>query len=125
MAEAGKNGNSRRSGCPLSSTLEVVGDKWSLIIIRDMLFFGKSTYNEFLSSPEKIATNILNDRLLKLSDAGFISFSGTPKRKRYSLTDMGFDLKPVLEAMALFGMKYFEGSKEYLEERMKHFQQKS
>src|ERR1700709_2864328 len=91
----------KRSDCPLSSTLELVGDKWSLLIIRDMLFFGKSTYNEFLDSNEKISTNILSARLIRLVEAGFITYSGPPKRKKYAPTKMGLDLKPVIEAVGM------------------------
>lgn len=110
-----------RSKCPISLTLELVGDKWSLLIIRDMLFFGKSTYNEFLESPEKIATNILNDRLIKLTDLGLITYTGTAKRKKYKLTKVGLDLKPVIGAIGEFGRKHFKGSKEYVEQQKKQF----
>ena len=109
----------RRSDCPLSSTLELIGDKWSLLIIRDMMFFGKESYNEFLNSSEGISTNILKDRLVKLSEYGLIEFSGGEKRKKYVLTKTGRNLKPVLEAVAKFGMKYFPGSKAYLEKQMR------
>jgi len=109
----------KRSGCPISCSLELVGDKWSLLIIRDMLYFGKTTYNEFLDSPEGIATNILKDRLVKLTELGIITFSGAEKRKKYTLTDIGLDLKPVVEAIGIFGMKHFEGSKEYIEKQLK------
>jgi DNA-binding HxlR family transcriptional regulator len=109
----------KRSACPVSCSLEVIGDKWSLLIIRDMLFFGKTTYNEFLNSPEKIATNILNDRLIKLTEAGIITFTGIEKRKKYTLTKIGLDLKPVIEAIRVFGMKHFKGSGEYLKEQVK------
>jgi DNA-binding HxlR family transcriptional regulator len=108
-----------RSLCPISCGLEVVGDKWSLLIIRDILFAGKSTYNEFLDSSEGIATNILNDRLKKLTELGILTFSGTEKRKKYSLTKMGLDLKPIIDAIGAFGIKHFEGSKEYMEKKLK------
>ena len=96
-----------RSNCPVACTLDLVGDKWSLLIIRDMLIFEKTTYNEFLSSSEKISTNILNDRLIMLLDKGLITYTGTAKRKKYKLTKMGLDLKPVLESIVGFGMKHF------------------
>ena len=114
-----KKETDRRSDCPLSCTLELIGDKWSLLIIRDMMFFGKNTYNEFLASPENISTNILNDRLVKLVGVGVISHTGAAKRKKYSLTKMGNDLKPVLESVGIFGMKHFKGSKKYLEKQLK------
>ncbi|MGZ3883385.1 MAG: winged helix-turn-helix transcriptional regulator [Bacteroidia bacterium] len=114
----------KRSKCPVSCTLELIGDKWSLLIIRDMLFFGKSTYNEFLDSAERISTNILNDRLVMLTEAGLIAFSGTATRKKYKLTAMGLDLKPVLESVGIFGMKYFKGSREYINAQMKEAEQR-
>jgi DNA-binding HxlR family transcriptional regulator len=94
--------------------MDFIGDKWSLLIIRDMLYLGKSTYNEFLSSREGISTNILNDRLIKLTEDGFISYTGTAKRKKYELTKKGKDLKPVLESIALFGIKYSDADKDFL-----------
>jgi len=121
MIKSKKREVGKRSKCPLSCTLELIGDKWSLLIIRDMMFFGKSTYNEFLDSAEAISTNILNDRLITLTEMGLITFSGTAKRKKYSLTEKGLDLKPVLGAVGAFGIKHFKGSKEYLENQMKDF----
>lgn len=110
----------KRSPCPISCSLEVIGDKWSLLILRDMILAGKSTYNEFLNSPEGIATNILNDRLKKLTQWGIVTFSGTEKRKKYTLTKIGLDLKPVIDAIGTFGMKHFEGSKEYMDRSLQN-----
>src|SRR5258706_13186910 len=104
----------RRSDCPLSCSLDLIGDKWSLLIIRDMLVFGKNTYNEFLDSNEKISTNILNDRLVRLVETGLLRYTGPDKRKKYFLTEMGADLKSVIEAYGLFGAKHFKGAKEYM-----------
>ena len=120
MSKAPKKYTGKRSKCPVSCTLELVGDKWSLLIIRDMMFSGKSTYNEFLESAEGISTNILNDRLIMLTEVGLITYTGAAKRKKYVLTEMGLDLKPLLGAIGEFGVKYFKGSKEYLGEQMKH-----
>jgi DNA-binding HxlR family transcriptional regulator len=103
-----------RSGCPISCALELIGDKWSLLIIRDMLYFNKTTYNEFLTSPEGISTNILNARLIRLTINGFITFTGSEKRKKYALTASGILLKPVIEALATFGMNSFAESREYV-----------
>jgi DNA-binding HxlR family transcriptional regulator len=114
MAIVNKKYTGKRSDCPLSCSLDLIGDKWSLLIIRDMMFFGKSKYNEFLESSEGISTNILSDRLLKLTEVGLITFSGTATRKKYVLTKMGLDVKPILESIGMFGAKYFKGSKEYL-----------
>jgi DNA-binding HxlR family transcriptional regulator len=114
-----KTDTTKRSECPISCTLELIGDKWSLLIIRDMLFFGKSTYNEFLDSSEGISTNILQDKLVRLTALGLISHTGTAKRKKYALTKLGLDLKPVLEEIGNFGMKHFKGSRKYVRQQMK------
>jgi DNA-binding HxlR family transcriptional regulator len=119
MARKIEKNDERRSDCPVSCTLEIIGDKWSMLIIRDMLLMGKSTYNEFLSSGEKISTNILNDRLVMLTKKGIISYTGTAKRKKYALTPLGNDLRPILEAMGNFGVKHFEGSREYVKKQMR------
>ncbi|NBT88049.1 MAG: transcriptional regulator [Flavobacteriaceae bacterium] len=87
-----------RSSCPISNTLDIIGDKWSLLIIRD-LFIGRSTYSEMLQAPENIATNILVDRLKKLISYGLIGFhkkKNDGKTKYYFLTDAGIDLMPLL-----------------------------
>jgi DNA-binding HxlR family transcriptional regulator len=114
MKKKAKETLEKRSVCPVACTLDLVGDKWSLIIIRDMMYLGKTTYNEFLNSKEGISTNILNDRLIMLSETGLITYTGTTKRKIYSLTKKGFELKPVLESIAVFGLKYFTGNKDQL-----------
>lgn len=95
--------------------MDLIGDKWSLLIIRDLMYLGKTTYNEFLNSNEAISTNILNDRLVKLTEVGLISYTGTTKRKKYELTKMGLDLKPVLESVALFGIKHSSADKQFLQ----------
>lgn len=82
----------RRSDCPISLALDIFGDKWSLLIIRDLMFLKKQTYSEFLISEEKISTNILADRLAKLENAGLIR----KFRNLYSLTEKGIDLVPVM-----------------------------
>src|ERR1700716_3630806 len=89
----------RRSGCPLNASVEILGDRWSLLIIRDMMLRGFRSYKEFLESHEKIATNILADRLRKLEAYGIISAKPDPSDGRkliYSLTPKGIDLAPVL-----------------------------
>ena len=108
----------RRSLCPISSSLELIGDKWSLLIIRDMIYKGKSRYNDFLNSTERISTNILSDRLIMLAEKKLITYTGEGKRKMYVLTETGEDLKPVLEAMVVFGQKHFKGSREYMEKKV-------
>lgn len=89
----------RRSGCPISYALDIFGDKWSLLIIRDLMFENKNTYGDFLKSEEKIATNILADRLAMLECAGLLSSKADPankSRKIYSLTTKAIDLVPAL-----------------------------
>ncbi len=115
MKKKDKDSVEKRSDCPISCTIDLVGDKWSLLIIRDMLYMGKSTYNEFLSSNEGISTNILNDRLIRLTEIGLITYTGSAKRKVYSLTKMGQDLKPVLEATAMFGIKHSTADKAFIQ----------
>jgi len=114
MKKPDKRTAGKRSECPISCTLDLVGDKWSLLIVRDMLYLGKTTYNEFLSSNEAISTNILNDRLIKLTGDGLITFTGTAKRKKYKLTKKGQDLRPLLESIASYGIKYSLADKEFL-----------
>jgi DNA-binding HxlR family transcriptional regulator len=102
---------SKRSKCPISCTLDILGDKWALLIIRDMMFKGKKTYGEFLNSDEKIATNILADRLAILEKAGIIEKKDYPENKvkiLYKLTQKGIDLMPALVDLIVWGEKYFE-----------------
>jgi len=96
-----------RSTCPVTNLLDLIGDKWSILIIRD-LFIGRNTFSKMLQSPEGISTNILVDRLKKLVDSGLITFSKDPndqKIKYYSMTSKGIDLYPVLVEMALWSRK--------------------
>lgn len=90
-----------RSNCPLTSALDIIGDKWSLIIIRD-LFLGKKTFTEFVNSKEKIATNILTNRLELLTSYDIVNVTKLPndqKTKIYYLTDSGIDLYPIIYEM--------------------------
>jgi DNA-binding HxlR family transcriptional regulator len=99
----------KRSGCPISSALDLVGDKWSLLIVRDIMMVGKNTYNEFLASEEKIATNILADRLAMLEEVGILSKEIHPESKAkflYKLTQQGIDLLPILVEIILWSDKY-------------------
>jgi DNA-binding HxlR family transcriptional regulator len=98
-----------RSDCPISFSLDVLGDKWALLILRDMVFAGKSTYGEFLQSAEKMATNILANRLATLESQGFITKEvAADKRSKftYRLTEKGLDLLPLLLEITLWGAKY-------------------
>ena len=93
-----------RSCCPLSSSLELIGDKWSLLILRD-LFMGKTTFTEFLTSQENISSNVLITRLKTLKEYGIIDVRKDKNRKNikyYSLTEMGKGLLPVMAELALW-----------------------
>lgn len=99
----------RRSDCPISFALEIFGDRWTFLIVRDLMFKGKHFYGEFLLSEEGIATNILSDRLTLLENNGIISKSSDPSHKQkimYSLTQKGIDLVPVLVEMIMWSAKY-------------------
>ncbi len=107
---ASKNSNPRRrSGCPLNASVEMLGDRWSLLIIRDMMLRGSRTFKEFLQSYEGIATNILADRLRKLEAYGIITSKQDPSDGRkliYWLTAKGIDLAPVLAEMVLWAARH-------------------
>lgn len=95
----------RRSGCPLNASIEMLGDRWSLLIIRDMMLRGSRTFKEFLNSYERPATNILADRLRRLESYGIIATRSDPSDGRkliYLLTPKGLDLAPVLTEMVLW-----------------------
>lgn len=95
--------------CPVVFALDVIGDKWSLLVLRDMLFRGKRTYGDFLKSHEKISTNILADRLGKLEAAGMIAKVPARKnspRKAYKMTEKGADMLPVILEMIAWSAKY-------------------
>ena len=112
-----KPGPARRSGCPLNASIEMLGDRWSLLIIRDMMLRGSRTYKEFLESYERIATNILADRLRKLIAYGIITTEPdrSDGRKRiYLLTAKGIDLAPVMTEMVLWAAAHEETGNEAL-----------
>lgn len=114
--------NEKRSECPISQCLEIWGDKWSLLIIRDLLLNKQFTYGDFLKSDEKIATNILASRLKALSENGIIEKQPNPDNKLksfYRLTEKGTDLKPILAQMLLWADKYLEHNKQDLVKRVK------
>ena len=101
----------KRSGCPISCSLDIFGDKWSLLIIRDMMFYQKSTYGDFLKSAEGIATNILASRLQSLEEGKLIEKLEHPDSKAkvlYKLTQKGIDLLPLIVEVYLWADKYFD-----------------
>lgn len=101
----------KRSNCPINTSLEIWGDKWSLLIIRDLMFKKQCTYGDFLKSEEKIATNILASRLLVLEENDLITKLDHPDSKAkvlYQLTEKGIELFPVLIEISLWAEKYYE-----------------
>lgn len=106
-----KAARKRRSGCPLNASVETLGDRWSLLIIRDMMLRGFRSYKQFLGSYEGIATNILADRLRKLVAHGIITTkrdASDGRKVTYSLTAKGIDLAPVLTEMVLWAAAHEE-----------------
>jgi DNA-binding HxlR family transcriptional regulator len=96
---------SRRSGCPLNASLEMVGDRWSLLIVRDMMLRGATSFADFLNSHEGIASNILTDRLHKLTEDGIIESAqdvSDGRKKIYRLTEKGIALAPTLTELVLW-----------------------
>ena len=108
--------NAPRSGCPINLTLEALGDRWSLIVIRDLMFGNRRHFRELLTrSEERIASNILADRLTRLEKAGLVSRSDDPSHKQkviYSLTEASIALVPLLAHMGGWGLRHTPASKE-------------
>ena len=99
----------RKSDCPINFGLEIFGDRWTFLIVRDLMFKGKHYYGEFVQSEEKIATNLLSDRLSMLENEGIISKSADDYHKQkvvYKLTQKGIDLMPVLVEIIMWSAKY-------------------
>ncbi|MGX7666660.1 winged helix-turn-helix transcriptional regulator [Flavobacterium pedocola] len=101
----------KRSDCPVSCSLDIWGDKWSLLIVRDLMFAKQCTYGDFLKSDEKIATNILASRLQTLEENKIITKSDHPESKAkvlYKLTQKGIDLLPLMIEINLWAEKYYD-----------------
>jgi len=102
--------DSHRSGCPINLTLEILGDRWSLIVLRDMMFGNRRHFRELLTnSQEGIASNILADRLKRLTEGGFVTRADDPSHKQkaiYSLTEKAIQLVPLLAAMGAWGRRH-------------------
>ncbi len=110
---SGKPKSKRRSGCPVSISLEKFGDRWSLLIIRDLMVRGYRTFKEFQDSGEGIASNILTDRLQNLEASGIITAEveeADARRVNYRLTKKGIDLAPVLLELLIWGARHEETS---------------
>ncbi|MBD2465839.1 helix-turn-helix transcriptional regulator [Oscillatoria sp. FACHB-1407] len=100
---------SRRSSCPVACSLDLIGDRWTLLVIRDMMFFEKQRFEEFLASPEGISTNILASRLKSLEEMDLVEkqqYGNHSRRMNYQLTERGKSLRPVLKAMIAWGLKH-------------------
>ena len=97
-----------RSRCPVSCILEIIGDKWTLLVVRDLLF-DNHMFKDLQSSPEKIPTNILSDRLKRLEASGIVRrelYQERPKRYAYYLTEKGKDLGPIMQSMMVWSNKH-------------------
>lgn len=104
-----------RSLCPINLALEVIGDRWSLLIVRDLMFSGRHHYRELLQAEEGISSNILAERLGRLVEAGILRRTDDPTHKQkaiYKLTPMGVDLLPVIAALGTWGSKYLPVTKQ-------------
>jgi DNA-binding HxlR family transcriptional regulator len=102
-----------RSKCPVAAALDVFGDRWTLLVVRDLVFYGKRRYRDFLASPEGIATNILADRLERLAAHGLIERRPGPepqRRDEYHPTAAGLALEPALREMIRWGQRYVPGT---------------
>jgi DNA-binding HxlR family transcriptional regulator len=107
-----RRGEERRSNCPVACSLDIVGDRWTLLLVRDLLR-GKARYSDFLASPERIPTNILADRLKRLEQDGLITsvpYSDHPRRMDYRLTPEGRALGRAVSALANWGLSHFPGT---------------
>ena len=101
-----------RSSCPIASALDIVGDRWTLVILRDILLAGKRSFSD-LASPEGIATNVLSDRLARLETAGVLVKEPDPadgRRRLYVPTEQGWDLLPVILELAIYGKDHCGGT---------------
>jgi DNA-binding HxlR family transcriptional regulator len=105
---------SRRSDCAIAGTLDLVGDRWSLLIVRDLLFHDELRFADLAASTENVPTNTLADRLRRLEESGIVvrePYSDRPPRHRYRLTERGRDLAPILDAMATWGLGHLPGTR--------------
>jgi len=112
---------SGRSSCPIANGLDLLGDRWTLLIIRDLMFSSRRRFGELLGAPEGITTNILADRLKRLESAGIVAkkpYQDRPVRHEYSLTDRGMDLFDVLRALIIWGGRHADGSIEFSAETL-------
>lgn len=105
--------HAERSSCPIARALDILGDRWTLLVVRDLLFLGKRQFGQFLGSCEKMPTNILADRLRRLADSGLVTrspYQHNPVRYQYELTDRGRELQPTVEALGSWAHKHLGSS---------------
>ncbi|WBB93121.1 helix-turn-helix domain-containing protein [Verrucosispora sp. WMMC514] len=103
-----------RSDCAIAGTLDLVGDRWSLLIVRDLLFRGELRFADLAASAEAVPTNTLADRLRRLEECGIVVrhlYSERPRRYEYHLTERGRDLAPVLDSIATWGITHLPGTR--------------
>ena len=111
-AAASRAAKPLRSPCPIAGALDVMGDAWTLLVIRDLLFYDKHRFADFLGSPEGISTNILAERLRRLEQCGLVErrrYQERPVREEYYLTARGHDLLPVVRQLILWGKRHVPG----------------
>lgn len=112
----------RRSSCPIAAALDVLGDRWTLLVLRDVILLGKSRFQEFQESPEGISSNTLSERLERLERHGLLvreAYQERPVRYRYVATPKGRDLLPLLREAALWGMRHVPGTAQVPEEMLR------
>jgi DNA-binding HxlR family transcriptional regulator len=105
-----------RSGCPVNLSLEIFGDRWTLLVLRDIIFTGARHFRELLAGPERISSNILADRLAALVDHGLLTKAGDPSHKQkvtYSLTEQAIELVPVFVQLGDWGTRHLPVGEEY------------
>ncbi|HET7537476.1 MAG TPA: helix-turn-helix domain-containing protein [Candidatus Didemnitutus sp.] len=113
MPRTKRSAVSLRSSCPVAGALDVIGDRWTLLVVRD-LFAGKQRFGDFADAGEGIPTNVLADRLARLEDGGLIEstpYQKNPPRYAYALTAKGREVKPVLAALAQWSHRHVPGVK--------------
>lgn len=105
-----------RSGCPVNLSLEIFGDRWTLLVLRDIIFTGARHFRELLTGPERISSNVLADRLAGLVEHGMLTRSGDPSHKQkvtYNLTERAIELVPVLVQLSAWGTQHLPVAEEY------------
>jgi DNA-binding HxlR family transcriptional regulator len=105
-----------RSGCPVNLSLEIFGDRWTLLVLRDIIFTGARHFRELLGGPERISSNVLADRLATLVEHGLLTKADDPSHKQkvtYSLTERAIELVPVLVQLSAWGVRHLPVGEEY------------